>query len=99
VVGRHELPDLIDERAEAQPGDDSRNVLDGPVEVRQQEQERGEHEQAAPQHVGDVDPAGAQLRVPSEGEEGTDHQERDDRGDEEALQEERRLRVAHPSGM
>src|SRR5665811_671055 len=98
VVGRHELPDLIDKRAEARAGDDGRNVLDGPVEVRQQEQERGEHEQAAPQQVGDVDPGGAQLRVPGDGEEGTNREERNDRGDEEALQEERRLRVAHPSG-
>src|SRR5450756_3243418 len=65
---------------------------------QQQDQERGEHQQAAPQQVGDVDPGGAQLRVPGDGEEGTNREERDDRGDEEALQEERRLCVAHPSG-
>jgi hypothetical protein len=97
VVGRQEFPELVDERPEAESGDHRGKVPDGPVKVCQQEQERGKHEQPAPQHVGDVDPVRAQPRVPREREKGPDREERDDRRDKEALHEERRVGVPHPA--
>ena len=72
--------------------------VDGPVQAGQEERQRDEHQEAAPQATGDVYPARARLRVPRDGEERPDREERDDCRDEEALQEQRRLRVAHPSG-
>ena len=90
VVGRHELADLVDERPEAQAGDDRGDVLDRPVEVGEQEQQRDQHQRAAPQHVGDMESALPDLREPGQRQEPADREDRDDRGDDEALE------VEHP---
>jgi len=81
-------------RAEAESCDHRREVLDRAVEESEQEHECQEHEEAAPQHVGDVDPVGPDPRVARESEEPADPQKRSDGRDEEALEEQRRLGIA-----
>ncbi len=93
VVRGHELADLVDERAKTESGDDGRGMLDRSVEKCQQEHQRQEHQQAAPQHVRDVDPVRTDLWVAGESKEPADPQERADSGDQEALVQERRLGI------
>ena len=80
------------------PGEDRRHVLDRAIEVREQEQERDEHERAAPQHVGDVHSALAELRKAGQGEEPADREDRRDRGDDEALEEEHPVVIPERAG-
>jgi len=94
VVGGDELADLVDEGAESETSHDRGEMLDIPVEVGEQQDDRDEHERAAPQHVGDMEPPAAELREPGQGEERPDPEERDDRGDQEAFDQQRPVTVA-----
>ena len=55
--------------------DDDGAVLDVAVEERHEQQDREEHEQPAPQHVGDVEARAAELRVAGDREEEPDPEE------------------------
>jgi len=45
------------------------------IKEHEKAHERQEHEEAAPQHVGDMDPVGADARVAGSGEEPTNAEE------------------------
>ncbi len=94
VVGGQELADLVDERPEPEARDDRCDVLDRAVEIAQQQDQRHEHQGAAPQHVRDMELTAADPREPRHRQEGADAEERDDRRDQEALEEERPIAVA-----
>ncbi len=94
VVGRDELADLVDECAEPEARDDRGHVLDRPIEIGQQQDQGDEHQGAAPQHVRDVELAATDLREAGHGQERADAEERDDRRDDEALEEERSVAAA-----
>ena len=59
VVARHELPDLVHERAEPRATDDGCDQARGEREVEEQQDDRDEHAEPAPEHVRDVQPAAA----------------------------------------
>jgi phage terminase small subunit len=63
VVGGDELAQLVDEEAEADPADHRRGPPPPAPEKRQQEPDRDQHEQPAPEKVSDVQPPRAELRV------------------------------------
>jgi hypothetical protein len=48
MVGGHELADLIDEEAEAGPGQNRGRHAEAPVDKGQQDPDRHEHQQTAP---------------------------------------------------
>src|SRR5438477_51455 len=78
VVRRHELAELVDERAEAGPahyrGDEAR----GRGQIQEQQDNRDEHPEPAPKHMRDVQTATAELRVAGRLEEDADdHDGRD----------------------
>jgi len=75
VVRGDELPDLVDERAEPESCDHRRQMLDGTVEEGEQKHECKEHEEAAPKHVGDVDPVGPDPWVAGGSQEPADPEE------------------------
>jgi hypothetical protein len=58
-----ELADLVDESAEADAAEEGGEPDRIPVEVREEDEERDHHDQAAPEHVRDVQAAAAELRV------------------------------------
>ena len=48
MVGGHELADLIDEEAEAGPGQNRGRHAEAPVDKGQQDPDRHQHQQTAP---------------------------------------------------
>jgi hypothetical protein len=54
VVGGDELAELVDEEAEADPADDGGRKPDRGPHEREQHPERDQHEESAPEQVGDV---------------------------------------------
>ena len=85
VVLGHELAELVDEEAEADPADDRRRPPHAPAEEGQQQADRDQHEHPAPQQMGDVQPAAAELRVVRQPQLRPDHQDRRDAGDQQRL--------------
>ncbi len=81
-----ELPDLVDEEAKADAADHRRRGL----RCRAEEGERGDHargqQQAAPEHVRDVQRRAADLRISGRGEERPREEDGGDCADEERRQ-------------
>ena len=94
VVACDELPQLIDERAESYAPKNGGEPLGDPTQCGKQQEHGKSHEEAAPEHVGDVQSATAQLRVAGGGEGSPDHQYRGYARDEEELDEFRGIAVA-----
>ena len=82
VVRGDELAQLVDEEAEADAAHDGGHPPHRRVPEDEQDHDGDEHEQPAPQHVGDVEPAAAQLRIAGQAEEAADGEHGGD-GDEE----------------
>src|SRR5262249_38693469 len=85
VVPRHELPDLVDERAEADAAQDGREFHRAAIEIGDQEENGRGHHQAAPEHVADVEEASAELRITGQTEHETNEQNRGHGGGQEGL--------------
>src|SRR5438874_593725 len=64
VVRGDELAEFVDEQPEAGSANQRRQPLAPFADHGQQEHERNEHEQSAPEHVGDVKSASAHARKP-----------------------------------
>jgi hypothetical protein len=94
VVGGDELAELVDEEAEADAADDRGDLPDRAPEERQQQADRDQHEQPAPQQMRDVEPAAAQLRVVGQPQLGADHEDRRHAGDQQRLVERAEIRRA-----
>ncbi|CCF82990.1 hypothetical protein NITHO_1750005 [Nitrolancea hollandica Lb] len=75
IVAGDELPQFIDKGAEPDAADDRRDAFAVVSQYRQRENERREHQQSTPQHVGDVQPTATELRVAGRREERPDHQD------------------------
>jgi len=63
VVGGDELADLVDEQPEPDPAGQCRRRPHHRADEAEQQEDRHQHQQPAPQHVRDVQPAAADLRV------------------------------------
>jgi hypothetical protein len=72
VVPGHELPDFVDEGAEADAADDGGEGDGAAVEEGEEQDDGGRHQHAAPEHVADVVVAASQLRVAREMKEEAD---------------------------
>jgi hypothetical protein len=70
TVAGHELPDLVDERAEADSPDHGSPALQRGSQPDQHREKRRQHEKAAPEHVGDVIAIPSDLRIPRVAETG-----------------------------
>jgi hypothetical protein len=86
VVLGDELPELVDEEAEADPAEDRRHVPSPPVDPDQREPDGHQHEQTAPEEMGDVNAPPAQLRIVGQPELGPDDQDHYDRCNQELLE-------------
>ncbi len=95
VVGRDELAELVDEEPEADAGDERRELPPEAALHRHEEDQGDEHAQAAPEQVGEVDLAAAQLRPPCGRQGGAYEQHGGDGDDEEGLDVVVRCEAAH----
>src|SRR5438445_7253032 len=87
VVRSHELPELVDERAEAGPADHRGDEACGGGQINEQQNDRDEHPEAAPEDVRDVQTAAAELWVAGRLEEDADDHDGGDGGDEKGVEE------------
>src|SRR5439155_22525493 len=87
VVARHELAELVDERAEAGPAHYRGDEACGGGEIEEQQDDRDEHPETAPEDMRDVQTAAAELRVAGRLEEDADDHDGGDGGDEKGIDE------------
>ena len=87
VVRSDELADLVDEQAQADAAQDRGHPPRRRHDERQQDAQRDQHQQAAPEQVRDVQAVAADLRVVRQVELGAHDQHRGDRAEHHRLQE------------
>lgn len=85
VVVGDEFSELVDEGAEADAAEDGACPLGLASDETEEEKERDQHEDAAPEHVGDVETVAPDRRVVGEFEVEADPEDGEDGGHEEAL--------------
>ena len=95
VVGGDELAQFVDESAKADTAGDGRQPRQRAAEKGEQQQQGGQHQPAAPQHMGDVQAVAAQLRVARRRQKSADGQHRGHGGHQEQLQQLAGRRVPH----
>src|SRR5207245_4151317 len=95
VVARNELAQLIDEEAEAEPGNDRSRSSDPLPEIAQQEKDTGDHQGAAPQHVRDMESTASEARIPGHAEEEAHPEEGCHRRHEEGLEQLTGIEIAN----
>jgi len=96
VVTRHELPELVDERAKPGSADDRRDQTRRGGQIQEQQGDRDEHPEPAPEHMGDVQASAAELGIAGRFEEDADDHDRRDGRHEECVQE---IRVGRADEM
>ena len=98
VVRGDELADLVDEQPEPDPTDQRRGRPHHGPDVREQQVDRQQHQQAAGQHVRDVQALAADLRVAAQPEDQPGDQHRRDARHHEGGQVLADAHVAHQAG-
>ncbi len=75
VVRRDELPQLVDEEAEADAAEDRPDAPHDGVEEREEEDDRDQHPGPAPQQMRDVQAVSSELRIVRQPELGPDDED------------------------
>src|SRR5204863_1059508 len=86
VVARDELADLVDEESESDAADERTPEPSAVAEEGEAEEEGDRHQQAAPEHVGDVKSRAAHARIASDSQDEPDRQHGRHSADDEQVQ-------------